>query len=134
MVCIYCASKTKTAVINSRVSAKSASVWRRRRCLHCTGVITTREHVDLENALRIQKNNSLEPFQRDRLFMSVYDSVSHRKTALSDATQLTDNIVNSLLNLQAGGVLGRQQIVDTTAVTLGRFDSAAGTRYSALHR
>lgn len=133
MVCIYCDTKTKTAVVNSRVSAKTMAVWRRRRCLNCSSIITTREQLDYENALRVRKNKALQPFQRDRLYISVYNSVSHRKTALGDATELTDNIVNALLTIQTNGVLTRSQIVEATAVALERFDPAAGVYYRAHH-
>jgi transcriptional regulator NrdR family protein len=159
MVCIYCDSKTKTAVINSRVSAKFAAVWRRRSCPNCASIFTTREQVDYQNALRVvgvhgvlgtlgkpstshdlkaRKRTSLpakplEPFQRDRLFLSVYNSLSHRKTALNDATQLTDTIIAQLLLLQSNGVIHASLISKTTAKTLKHFDSVSGIHYSAHH-
>lgn len=158
MVCIYCNSKTKTAVVNSRVSAKSACVWRRRSCPHCASIITTREQVDYQNALRVQKTSSgpnapggrlgagtrfspnidstssLEPFQRDRLFLSIHNSLSHRKTALNDSTQLTDTIIAQLLPLQTNGVLTTSSISNVTASILNRFDSVAGIHYHAHHQ
>lgn len=133
MVCIYCNSKIKTAVVNSRVSAKTVGVWRRRRCLHCASIITTREQLDYENALRVQKNDSLQPFQRDNLFISVYNSVSHRKTALNDATQLTATIITALLKLQTNGVLERRHIIEATLTVLQHFDKAASVHYAAHH-
>lgn len=133
MVCIYCDTKTKTAVVNSRVSAKTMAVWRRRRCLNCSSIITTREQLDYENALRVRKNKALQPFQRDRLYISVYNSVSHRKTAQSDATQLTGTIIVALLKLQVNGVLDSRQIIDVTSATLKRFDRAAAVHYLAHH-
>lgn len=133
MVCIYCNSKSKTAVVNSRVSAKTAAVWRRRRCPNCASIMTTREQFDYENALRVKNPRSLQPFLRDQLFMSVYNSVSHRKTALTDATQLTTTIISALLKLQANGVVDRRHIIETVATALKRFDRAAHVHYLAHH-
>ncbi|MGI9028092.1 MAG: hypothetical protein ACR2FM_04625 [Candidatus Saccharimonadales bacterium] len=134
MVCIYCDSKTKTAVVNSRASASAQTTWRRRNCKHCTGVFTTREHIELETALRVQSaTNGLQPFLRDRLFLDVYNSVSHRKTALSDSTKLTDTIIGALISLHTGGILSTALIITTTRATLKRFDPAAGVYYAAHH-
>lgn len=121
-------------MVNSRVSAKTMAVWRRRRCQNCAGIITTREQPDYENALRVRKNKALQPFQRDRLFVSVYNSVSHRKTALSDATQLTGTIIVALLKLQVNGVLDSRQIIEVTSTTLKRFDRAGAVHYIAHHQ
>lgn len=133
MVCIYCDSKAKTAVVNSRVSARTGTTWRRRQCASCGSIITTREYVDYENALRVRKGNVLEPFLRDRLLVSVYNSLSHRKTALNDATELTDTVINSLLKLQTNGVLEKTAVIDAVQQVLGRFDQAAATHYKAHH-
>ncbi len=133
MVCIYCDSKIKTSVVNSRSGNKGRLTWRRRQCKHCTSIMTTREQVDLEIALRVSGSNGLKPFLRDQLFIDVYNSVSHRKTALADAGKLTDTIITRLLDIQAAGILNRQQIIKTTGATLQRFDPAAGVHYQARH-
>lgn len=133
MVCIYCGSKDKTAVVNSRSSSRTQTTWRRRQCKQCGSVLTTREYIDLESALRVQSSDALKPFLRDRLFVDVHKSVSHRKSALADARELTDTIITALLALQANGILTTQQITETTHKTLARFDSAASVHYNAHH-
>ena len=130
MVCIYCGGKTKVA--NSRSSIKTGSTWRRRRCLGCSAVMTTRERVDLEDALRIKTTSGrLQPFLRDKLLVSVHLSLSHRKTALSDSTELTDTIIGTLAGLHTDGVIDITALTDEAASTLARFDNAAGVYYKA---
>jgi transcriptional repressor NrdR len=130
MVCIYCGGKTQ--VVNSRGAAKKPSVWRRRQCLQCQAIVTTREQIDLSEALRVRNHSDrLEPFQRDKLFMSVYNSLSHRKTALEDATQLTDTIIEQLLRVQANGVLTIVDLTSETLPVIKRFDKAAAVYYQA---
>lgn len=135
MVCIYCGGKTQ--VVNSRPLAKKRVTWRRRQCTECGSVVTTREQVDLAEALRVKDDSGrLEPFQRDKLFLSVYNSLSHRKTALQDATQLTDTIIEHLLRAQANGVLDIETLTSEALPVIKRFDPVAGVSYQAhyLHK
>jgi transcriptional regulator NrdR family protein len=128
MVCIYCGSKTK--VSNSRSSGKGT--WRRRECLSCKAIFTTREQVELEGALRVQqKDGSLEPFSRDKLLISVNDSLSHRKSALQDAIGLTDTVISNIYELQSNGVLDLLTLIDKTQSILSKFDHASEVYYRA---
>jgi transcriptional regulator NrdR family protein len=132
MVCIYCGSKTKVG--NSRSSVKTHSTWRRRECLGCHSVFTTRETVDYSGALRVRdQNGRLEPFQREKLVISLHNSLSHRKTAISDATALTDTIITRLVSLQQKGIIQIEQIKSSTLSTLKQFDQPAASHYKAHH-
>lgn len=133
MVCIYCHSKTR--VTNSRSSKKHVSTWRRRQCAQCRAIFSTRERPDYEGSIRVASTSSeaLEPFLRDKLFVSVFLSVSHRKTALEDASALTDTIITLLLAHYHAGIVKTSEIIETTAKILGNFDQAAATYYTAHH-
>ena len=65
--------------------------------------------------------------------MSVYDSLKHRKTALEDATGLTDTVISKLLPHMKDAVLDKSLIIITTTTILKRFDKAASTHYKAFH-
>jgi hypothetical protein len=65
--------------------------------------------------------------------MSVYDSLKHRKTALGDATGLTDTVISGLLPLMKDAVLNKSDIISITTEVLKRFDKAAATYYKAFH-
>lgn len=130
MVCIYCGEKTK--VTNSRGSRKTLITWRRRECLGCSAIFTTRERIDLEETLMVKKPaNDLQPFWRDKLFVSVNNSLSHRKTALKDATELTDTVITRLKAIQRGGILNIEVLAAETHATLERFDHSASVHYKA---
>lgn len=131
MVCIYCEGKTR--VFNSRHQKKRNSIWRRRECINCKAVFTSIEGVDLEKSLVVSKNKRLEPFLRDRLFASVYDSLKHRKTALNDATALTDTIISKLLHQTQSGEVNRDTIVTICIQVIRRFDKTASVYYAAYH-
>ena len=134
MVCILCGSKTQ--VINSRPQKRLNQVWRRRQCLSCQTVFTSEESVNYGASWVIKvKNSGLQPFSRDKLFLSLYNSCRHRPTALSDASALTDTVVKRLLDVvdQNGG-LEDSAIARTVQVALNRFDKAASSHYAAYHK
>lgn len=132
MVCIYCGSGT--AVTNSRTQKQNNSTWRRRRCKSCGAVTTSIEITDLSKSLVVtDRSGAFSGFQRYRLFLDVYDSLKHRKTALEDAAALTDTIIQRILANSVAGSVRKQAIIAATAQTLGAFDNIAATHYTAYH-
>lgn len=131
MVCTYCFGKTQ--VVNSRRQQRRNAIWRRRRCLSCSAVFTTSETAELSQSLVVATDNAVEPFNRDKLLIDVYDSLRHRKKALRDATALTDTIINKLPVVQNHGLLTKTKISEITYKTLRLFDTAAATHFNAFH-
>ena len=133
MVCVYCG--TDTDVINSRPQKRRNSVWRRRHCDNCQAVFTTIEQADLSGALRIQRNTkAFEPFVRDKLFLSIYKSCSHRPTAISDASALTTTVISRLMaSTPPSTAINPITIVNIATVVLQRFDKSAAVHYAAFH-
>src|SRR5690554_5213061 len=96
MVCIYCGNKTE--VYNTRERKRSPSVWRRRRCVSCVAQFSTSEIPDYESNLVVEGlRGKLYPFSRDKLFLSLYKALGHRRDALHSATELTETTINILL-------------------------------------
>jgi transcriptional regulator NrdR family protein len=75
----------------------------------------------------------LIPFNRDKLLISVYTSMTHRSKPLQDAPGITSTIISHLLQTNHKGVLTTSEIATTAYTTLGRFDKAAATFYKAHH-
>lgn len=131
MVCPYCVNETK--VINSRPQKRINRIWRRRTCMACATTFTSVEAIDLAGNITVKDAKALRPFQRDKLFISVYDSLKHRKTALQDATGLTDTVISKLMPSMKDAVLSKTDIIIITTDVLKRFDKAAATFYTAYH-
>ena len=131
MVCIYC--NAQTHVVNSRPQKRQNSIWRRRQCDDCAAVFTTSENVDLNKSWVVLHGKTLQPFSRDKLYLSVNDSLKHRKTATDDATGLTDTIIGRLNAHVLSGSIKNIDIAQTALLTLRRFDKAAATHYQAYH-
>lgn len=131
MVCVYCSSDTQ--VTNSRHQKRKNTVWRRRKCASCGAIFTTTEVAESAQALSVVSDRGLEPFLRDKLFVSVYGSVRHRKSALADATGLTDTIVASIYSLANDAAIEQGVISEVTYTVLERFDAVAAMHYGAFH-
>jgi transcriptional regulator NrdR family protein len=133
MVCVQCHHKTQ--VINSRHQKRSNTVWRRRSCTNCGIIFTTNESADYGALWAVvAKNGRLSPFSRDKLMLSIYGSLQHRKTALSDAAGLADTVIARLAPSITGGSLSSASIKTTAQVALNRFDTLASTHYQAFHK
>lgn len=136
MVCIYCGSETK--VTNSRGRARSPSVWRRRACLICGKQFTTDELPGYSTSLVVENNHnkSLQPFSRDKLFLSLYKSLGHRQDALNSATELTSTVIARVLHKKTApqGAIGLNVLTKTAYEVLKRYDPLAATTYKAYHQ
>ncbi len=133
MVCVYCGSPT--SVVNSRPKRRTNDIWRRRTCDHCGSTFTTVEQIDLQSALRVEHtSHHLQPFDRDRLFIDIYESCKHRPQAVGEAANLTQQVITMLLNdTTRPGLLDRREIIQTTHKTLKKFDAAAAVFYITYH-
>jgi transcriptional repressor NrdR len=132
MVCVYCGKNTE--VVNSRLKRKNNQVWRRRHCPACGATFSTEETVQYELAWQVLDGGRPQPFLRDKLFLSLYKSCEHRKTALSDAKGLTETIIRKLSAHLSDGTVSKGDIAQVAQVALNRFDKAASVHYDAHHR
>ena len=131
MVCIYCGAKTQ--VINSRLQKRQNHIWRRRQCNDCSAVFTTSEIPDYFLGLAVKHKTNVQAFSRDKLFLSIHDSLKHRKSAHADATGLTDTIISKLYPLISQGGLKSTDISTCVISILRNFDKPAATHYLAYH-
>jgi len=109
-------------------------IWRRRKCLQCGAIFSTEETATYAGAWAVRSpSGALQPFSRDKLLLSLHRSCQHRKTALSDASALTDTVIKKLLNSVQDGVVDSQAVLQISQVALNRFDKAASVHYQAFH-
>ncbi|HUS25742.1 MAG TPA: hypothetical protein VMY99_00125 [Nevskiaceae bacterium] len=132
MVCIYCGCATQ--VVNSRLQKRDNHVWRRRRCSECGSVFTTQEQAVLSAGLVYQDaGGRMQPFSRDTLFLSIYDSCKHRSQAVADASALAQTVIGKLIKNTANGMVERSHVLAAAIEVLGNFDATAATVYKAYH-
>ena len=129
MKCIYCNQETK--VVNSRPKKLDHQTWRRRTCDTCHATVTTTESVALDEALRVEKRSGdIEPFYRDKLYISVYKSIDHLASPASTATYLTLNILRHLYKAKPfDPVVPSKTIAKHASTVLKHYNAAASVRY-----
>jgi transcriptional regulator NrdR family protein len=84
--------------------------------------------------VRRPTSKRLVPLERDRLLLSLYKSLSHRPTALTDAGGLCATIITKVTPLAKNNVVESRQIIETALVALNRFDKLAAQHYQAFHK
>jgi transcriptional regulator NrdR family protein len=134
MVCIYCGGLT--TIINSRQQRRLNRKWRRRKCQTCGQIFTTIESIPENNSFMIKRSPDdprLQPFSRDKLFVSIYRSCEYRPTALSDAGSLTDTVISQLQSKVENSCIPLSIIQQQASITLKRFDPVAAMFYKAYY-
>ena len=76
----------------------------------------------------------LQPFLRDKLWLSLYKALEHRPKALQESGELCSTVINKLGPLAENGRLAASSISQVAQVALTRFDQAASVYYQAHHR
>lgn len=131
MVCIYCGADT--GVFNSRWQKRTNSVWRRRSCPDCQATYTTIERMDLGKSLLVKGPKGFKPFSRDKLLITLHNSLLHRKTALTDAIGLRDTAESLIVIAANDAQVLTSDIITTCTAMLEKFDKTAATHYRAFH-
>jgi transcriptional repressor NrdR len=132
MVCIYCNGSTQ--VINSRPQKRTNTTWRRRQCQNCSHIFTTEESALLSAIIAVEASNgSTTGFEREKLLISLYNSLRHRPTALKDAVAITNTVITKLLPQATEATIQAATIITTASQVLKRFDTAADVQYRAYH-
>lgn len=110
--------------------------WRRRQCLKCSAIFTTEEVANFNQAWLVKNNkNKLGSFDRNKLFISLYKSLEHRKNPIKDSAGLLNTVMYQLQKqLSKSTVIDHKQIAQTVLVALSRFDKAAAIHYQAFHK
>lgn len=131
MHCPYC--DYKTDVVNSRHKSSTNQIWRRRSCANCKAIFTTHESADTSTLFIVQSGRINSPFEPDMLYVSIYESMRHRKRSHQDARGIYETVIKSIINNLDNASIDRDQIVQIATTALRRFDQAASVQYAAFH-
>ncbi|MBC7982039.1 hypothetical protein H7X65_03100 [Candidatus Parcubacteria bacterium] len=97
MKCIYCNHK-KTDITNTRPTNGNESVWRRRQCLKCLRIFTTKEESLSDNLFVLKRNKSRQRFVYEKLFVSIFTSLQIGKyNDNGDLAKLSRNMTLKIL-------------------------------------
>jgi len=132
MKCPFCGF-ADTKVIDSRPADDNAKIRRRRECINCSQRFTTYESVETMPILVIKKDNSREPFDRNKLFTGMMRACEKRPIDTETLESAIDRIEQALLNSMEREV-SSVKIGELTMQELKCIDEVAYIRFASVYR
>ena len=132
MKCIYCAHP-ESKVVDSRPLNDGAAIRRRRECLLCGKRFTTYETVESLPVIVVKKDNSREPFDRDKILRGMVRASEKRPVAIADietaVTEIEQIVQNSLER-----EVSTDRIGELVMERLKQMDEVAYVRFASVYR
>ncbi len=121
-----------TRVTNSRFFKRQNTVWRRRQTPDGV-VFTTRETIDLEQSLTIQKNSGDESsYKPGKLYVSILKACDHMHDAEHVAWQIKNTIEEKMVaHLDESFAVPTSVLAEIALDTLKLFNTTAYVKYAA---
>ena len=132
MRCPYC-QYTESKVIDSRPTEEGEKIRRRRECLNCGKRFTTYEVVETTPLIVKKKYNSIEPFDRQKLFNGIVRACEKRPVSMRDLEELVDRIESKLKNALLYEVPS-PKIGELAMEELRELDEVAYVRFASVYR
>ncbi len=132
MKCPYC-SYLESKVVDSRHSDEGNSIRRRRECLSCQKRFTTYETVESLPVIVVKKDNSREPFDRDKILRGMVRASEKRPVAIADiekAVAEIEQIVQNSLDRE----VSTDKIGELVMDRLKQMDEVAYVRFASVYR
>lgn len=118
-------------VIDSRPAEKN--IRRRRECLSCKCRFTTYEMVETIPLMVVKKDNTIEPFDRDKLINRLARATVKRPVQIEDLEKMVEDIVQELKN-QFRREVSSDEIGEMVLRRLKDIDKVAYIRFASVYR
>ena len=132
MKCPYCGYQ-ESKVVDSRHSDDDTSIRRRRECLSCQKRFTTYETVESLPIAVVKKDNSREPFDRNKILRGMVRACEKRPVSMADleaAAAEIEQIVQNSLERE----IPTQRIGELVMERLKPLDEVAYVRFASVYR
>lgn len=118
-------------VIDSRPAENK--IRRRRECLSCKCRFTTYEMVETIPLMVVKKDNTIEPFDRDKLINRLARATVKRQVQIEDLEKMVEDIVQELKN-QFRREVSSDEIGERVLRRLKDIDKVAYIRFASVYR
>lgn len=118
-------------VIDSRPADNK--IRRRRECLSCKCRFTTYEMVETIPLMVVKKDNTIEPFDRDKLINRLARATVKRPVQIEDLEKMVEDIVQELKN-QFRCEVTSDEIGELVLRRLKDIDKVAYIRFASVYR
>ena len=132
MKCPFCGF-AESKVIDSRPAEEGATIRRRRECLACQKRFTTYETVESLPVVVVKKDNSREPFDRNKILRGMVRACEKRPVSMADieaaVTEIEQIVQNSLEREVSTGKIG-----ELVMERIKPLDEVAYVRFASVYR
>ena len=118
-------------VIDSRPAENK--IRRRRECLSCKCRFTTYEMVETIPLMVVKKDNTIEPFDRDKLINRLARATVKRPVQIEDLEKMVEDIVQELKN-QCSREVSSDEMCELVLRRLKDIDKVAYIRFASVYR
>ena len=118
-------------VIDSRPAENK--IRRRRECSSCKCRFTTYEMVETIPLMVVKKDNTIEPFDRDKLINRLARATVKRPVQIEDLEKMVEDIVQELKN-QFRREVSSDEIGELVLRRLKDIDKVAYIRFASVYR
>jgi transcriptional repressor NrdR len=131
MLCPKC-RKEETQVIDSRESGDYV-IRRRRECPKCNHRFTTYEKIESPQIMVIKKNDTKQPFSREKIVTGVYRACTGRPVPELKIEKLADEIEEKLNELDSDEITSKK-IGEMVIKRLKKIDEVAYLRFASVYK
>jgi len=132
MKCPYCGYK-EDKVVDSRSTADSSAVRRRRECLKCGKRFTTYEYVEEVSLMVIKKDSRREPFDRKKALAGIMKACEKRPISMEKMEEVITSVERSIQKKSAREV-SSSRIGELVMEKLKVLDDVAYVRFASVYR
>ena len=132
MKCPYCGF-VESKVIDSRPTDDSNSIRRRRECLKCQKRFTTYEKLESSSLVVIKKDQSRQPYDRDKVLKGIITACEKRPISLAQMEKVADDIESELYQSMTREV-DSADIGEKVMEKLKDLDEVAYVRFASVYK
>ena len=130
--CPYC-DNPKTKVIDSRSAEECTAIRRRRHCLKCGSRFTTFERREKAGMVVTKRDDTREPYDRDKLANGLYKACSKREVPESVIERNLDEIETAIFR-RPGREISAPELGDMVMERLRQIDEIAYLRFASVYK
>ncbi|MBR2177311.1 MAG: transcriptional regulator NrdR [Clostridia bacterium] len=132
MKCPYCGWED-SKVVDSRPTDDGERIRRRRECFHCAKRFTTYEIVETTPIIVIKRDNSREPFNREKLTNGLLRACEKRPISLEQIEDIIDKVESRICS-SAEREISSKLVGEYTMEYLKTLDEVAYVRFASVYR
>ena len=132
MRCPFC-GYDESKVVDSRPTDDGEKIRRRRECIKCQKRFTTFEAVETLPLVVVKKDDTREPFSKDKILKGLMKACEKRPVSLETMENMISDIEALLCNSMEKEIT-TSYIGDLVMERLKEVDDVAYVRYASVHR